>query len=137
MNLTATIVSRLRGKSFTSANQKLFVGWRRIAASAIRHALSAIWSAASLTAPPLAAATAHVLMLAHSSTGVIHSAFLLASGQCFFLFRRDQAFHLLASLLVKFAYLVLFLLWCQRCVRAHGFDLRMRFALNRPALFHY
>ena len=65
---------------------------------------------------------------------MIHSALLLTRGQRLFLIRSNQPFDLLVSLLVNLSYLLLFLLWRERRVRAHRFYLRMRLALDRPPL---
>jgi hypothetical protein len=79
---------------------------------------------------PFAASTAFAVHAAATGMVVAASVLLLAGGQRFFLLGRDQAFHFLASLLMQFSGLLLFLLRRERGVGADGLDLRTRVALN-------
>jgi hypothetical protein len=80
----------------------------------------------------------HATFVHASATGMITAALLLlARRQRLFLLRRNEAFHFLASLLMQLSGLLLFLLRCERGVRAYSLDLRPRVSLDGPALLHY
>lgn len=66
-----------------------------------------------------------------------HAALLPAGKKSLFLRGRGHAFHLLPGLEPDLAYLLMFLLWCQRGVRADAGRLRSRFALDRLMPLHH